>query len=86
MTIERLKEIFSVKHSCYDGDNIRNGVEILRRYIPENYSLIIGASESLVHFVYAEDLIKWGLDEHDAISLRNFEFFLYDDALISLNI
>lgn len=86
MTIERLKEILSLNHSCYDFDNIRQGIEILRRYMPDNYPLIIGANEGVVHFVYAEDLIRWGLSEHDAISLRNFDFFLYDGELISLNI
>jgi hypothetical protein len=81
MTIETLKGILNEdSHLEYYYDNAFQGLEIIKKYFPEQ-TVIRGATHDVIYSVEVYKLLNAGLTEEDAHELSNMNWMIECDMM-----
>lgn len=80
ITKEEFLQIFESEHTCWEGDNAFQGLEIIARY---TNNILTGASHDIIFSENITTLIDSGITRHDVESLKNLNWMIEDETYLA---
>jgi hypothetical protein len=80
MTREELELIMNEDSGPWTGDNAFQGLQILRKYVPEDRNVLEAAEHDIIYSVDVDKILEYGITEEDAKELRRLNWMIDGDS------